>query len=59
MNQDKQVLSWIQNLVNAKILKYEEINNELVITQGKNYHKAPPEFRSMFEETGHKLNNTD
>ncbi len=45
----KEVVGWIQNLVDKGILEYEESGGELAVTQGKNYDKAPQHFKNMFE----------
>ena len=46
------VSKWVQGLVDKKILKYviNPDSGELLVARGKNYHKAPENFRMMFEE---------
>lgn len=46
------VSKWVQGLVNKEILKYviDPDSGKLLVAQGKNYNKAPKNFRMMFEE---------
>jgi len=46
-----QVSKWVQSLVDKEILEYQinPIDGELEVIRGKNYHKAPENFRLLFE----------